>query len=514
MTRNTKIVKKIVALFLVLLLSIDSLAAVVSDNDGSAFITKAEFDSLKNDFQSQIDQYNTNIDSKIDNAIALYFAGLTVSQAPIVLIDNINAALGGTCWFKNSFPGVGLATITPELNWSLKRDYVYREWSGITWSPKIQYSSSQIIAGTQLCWSSDTVATRICFKESAYPLSNKSNFTSLQIGEDWSSWWGATQGAYTTMVPISNSISGNSAGSGSVWISEMKPSGLRILKEYCTSIYPRQTVNFHVKSWGNKSGTYNKSRFDAFYVNAGGLGWTTVLPTINIPQLNTWSVKMMGDAPDTIGYKQWYELRQDLAKKNDGQDYSIYMWGSNANTNLYWIDSRISPEVSSSPTSKGANDSKSTFYALRYPATGPELSLNTLSGQAFSYYPISISTTRNNAYNFANIYLSNYFNENIYIDNGIPIINTLQDNQRIKIKIKFKTSSGSGRVHFSISDQKFNNNTFSSSATIRVSDVIDAGVEKTIEIDTNNKGYIWLTCYAEANDVNAAVDTLAALLET
>ena len=190
------------------------------------------------------------------------------------------------------------------------------------------------------------------------------------------------------------------------------------------------------------------------------------------------------------------------------------MWGSNANTNLYWIDSRISPEVSSSPTSKGANDSKSTFYALRYPATGPELSLNTLSGQAFSYYPISISTTRNNAYNFANIYLSNYFNENIYIDNGIPIINTLQDNQRIKIKIKFKTSSGSGRVHFSISDQKFNNNTFSSSATIRVSDVIDAGVEKTIEIDTNNKGYIWLTCYAEANDVNAAVDTLAALLET
>ncbi len=46
MTRNTKIVKKIAALFLVLFLSIDSFAAVVSDNDGSAFITKAEFDAL------------------------------------------------------------------------------------------------------------------------------------------------------------------------------------------------------------------------------------------------------------------------------------------------------------------------------------------------------------------------------------------------------------------------------------------------------------------------------------
>ena len=38
-------------------------AAVVADNDGSAFITKAEFDSLKNNFQSQIDAYNSNIDS-------------------------------------------------------------------------------------------------------------------------------------------------------------------------------------------------------------------------------------------------------------------------------------------------------------------------------------------------------------------------------------------------------------------------------------------------------------------
>ena len=70
MKRSTRIVKKLLALFLVVLMSIESLGAVVSDNDGSAFITKAEFDSLKNDFQSQIDQYNTSIDAKIDGAIA------------------------------------------------------------------------------------------------------------------------------------------------------------------------------------------------------------------------------------------------------------------------------------------------------------------------------------------------------------------------------------------------------------------------------------------------------------
>ena len=65
---------------MVLLLSIENFAAIVSDNDGSAFITKAEFDSLKNDFQSQIDQYNTSIDSKIDGAIASYLAGISVSK--------------------------------------------------------------------------------------------------------------------------------------------------------------------------------------------------------------------------------------------------------------------------------------------------------------------------------------------------------------------------------------------------------------------------------------------------
>lgn len=69
-----------VALFLVLLLSIESFGAVVSDNDGSAFITKAEFDSLKINFQSQIDQYNTSIDSKIDGAIASYLAGIDVKK--------------------------------------------------------------------------------------------------------------------------------------------------------------------------------------------------------------------------------------------------------------------------------------------------------------------------------------------------------------------------------------------------------------------------------------------------
>ena len=83
--------KKLLALFLVVLMSIESFGAVVGDNDGSAFITKAEFDSLKNDFQSQIDQYNTSIDSKIDGAIASYLAGIKLdkveTETPLCYFD-------------------------------------------------------------------------------------------------------------------------------------------------------------------------------------------------------------------------------------------------------------------------------------------------------------------------------------------------------------------------------------------------------------------------------------------
>lgn len=79
-TFKSCIFKKITTIILCFILCIDCFAAVVSDNDGSAFISKAEFDSLKNNFQSQLDQYNSGIDSKIDSAIAGYLAGIKADK--------------------------------------------------------------------------------------------------------------------------------------------------------------------------------------------------------------------------------------------------------------------------------------------------------------------------------------------------------------------------------------------------------------------------------------------------
>lgn len=88
-------IKKIIKnVFVMFLMSANVYAAIVSDNDGSAFITKAEFDSLRNDFQTQLNTYNVSIDSKIDSAIASYLAGIKVDtqvELPSIL-NNINQA--------------------------------------------------------------------------------------------------------------------------------------------------------------------------------------------------------------------------------------------------------------------------------------------------------------------------------------------------------------------------------------------------------------------------------------
>lgn len=85
--KRKKMVKSVLCILFVILLTASSFASVVSDNDGSAFITKAEFDSLKNDFQSQIDSYNSSIDSKIDGAIASYLSGIRVSKKTQFKLD-------------------------------------------------------------------------------------------------------------------------------------------------------------------------------------------------------------------------------------------------------------------------------------------------------------------------------------------------------------------------------------------------------------------------------------------
>ena len=78
------ILRKKILLFIIILFIFETNAAIVSDNDGSAFVTKAEFESLKGNFAGQIKNYETSIDKKVDGAIASYLAGVNLSKKEVL----------------------------------------------------------------------------------------------------------------------------------------------------------------------------------------------------------------------------------------------------------------------------------------------------------------------------------------------------------------------------------------------------------------------------------------------
>ena len=136
------IIKKLTCVLVCSLLSFNAFAAAVSDNDGTAFITKPEFDSLKSEFQSELNGYNANIDSKITDAISSYLAGLKVSKEPGVLYTSVQSSLGSNLRFLNNFATewtIGTSTDTPSVAAVHQRSYRYKknasslEWNDCLW---------------------------------------------------------------------------------------------------------------------------------------------------------------------------------------------------------------------------------------------------------------------------------------------------------------------------------------------------------------------------------------------
>lgn len=81
-------------LMLISLSTFYSNASIVSENDGSAFITKSEFEQLKSDFNKQINKYEQSVMAKVDGAIASYLAAIKLEKQDTIdsLIYKANEA--------------------------------------------------------------------------------------------------------------------------------------------------------------------------------------------------------------------------------------------------------------------------------------------------------------------------------------------------------------------------------------------------------------------------------------
>ena len=118
MSNKMKKMSMSLIILLVFTLSINTFSAVVSDNDGSAFISKAEYDSLKSGFQSQLNGYFTSIDQKIDEAISNYLTGIKIT-----VDGNVDALSPGTYWSIGYFDRPRYKQANPLINVRVSRDF-------------------------------------------------------------------------------------------------------------------------------------------------------------------------------------------------------------------------------------------------------------------------------------------------------------------------------------------------------------------------------------------------------
>ena len=85
MRKLINLYKRNIAVFAIVLMSINTFATTAS-NDGSSFVTKAEFDKLMNGFNDRMNEYQAALNAKIDQAVSGYIAGM--SAQAVLQLDN------------------------------------------------------------------------------------------------------------------------------------------------------------------------------------------------------------------------------------------------------------------------------------------------------------------------------------------------------------------------------------------------------------------------------------------
>ena len=160
-------IKKVKFAFIIVVLSAIKInAAIVSDNDGAAFITKAEFDSMRIGFQSQLNTINSSIDNKIEDAISAYISGIKKEKTSKLLVINnewkdvsaINGVLENTFKVPTFDLMFGIMTIQVSAGWGWNDDYYNNYYKSLdqivsaryneTWSWAIQNCYRNLVKPT------------------------------------------------------------------------------------------------------------------------------------------------------------------------------------------------------------------------------------------------------------------------------------------------------------------------------------------------------------------------------
>ena len=483
-------VKKICCLFMALFLSVESFAAVVSDNDGSAFITKAEFDSLKNNFQSQLDAYNTGIDNKIDTAIASYLAGITVDMEPSELWSSIMYATNNKFrWASFNLPESSTAAnIVNNTVVNTTRYHNHPECNAYTGyrahgnrggDPTGRSGVIYQVGDTAEHAKGVTGEAGLCAR--SYVLDGG---TYVQEYTSWSNGYHGAISSLTTSAKSNTFYNSNivTTGKGKLWDFNILPNGEIELKKYNSSAYIDNTVEIIGYTYKNNTVAKNSwSNFSSIYCTANGVNYTTGI-TINVPRGTKYKGGTTGSIPSSNPYGQtsnWNYGKQTISwkKVDDGIDYSFYYWGTNTLQTAYGITNESEPDWASVPQVTGystgtSTSARHTYKRVYFPYTGDTTENVQISNIKYTYYDPKVIPQWATLNYIENQYVSDQAAEVVRHGQGAPAIKAESDDAHVKVKdIKLylydkgnPTTPIGGDVRFMISKNKFNNGAFASAS--------------------------------------------------
>lgn len=483
-------VKKICCLFMALFLSVESFAAVVSDNDGSAFITKAEFDSLKNNFQSQLDAYNTGIDNKIDTAIASYLAGITVDMEPSELWSSIMYATNNKFrWASFNLPESSTAAnIVNNTIVNTTRYHNHPECNAYTGyrahgdrggDPTGKSGVIYQVGDTATHAKGVTDESGLCARSYVFD-----GGTYVQEYTSWDSGYHGAISSLTTSAKSNTFYNSNivTTGKGKLWDFNILPNGEIELKKYNSSAYIDNTVEIIGYTYKKNTVAKNSwSNFSSIYCTANGANYTTGI-TINVPRGTKYNGGTTGSIPSSNPYGQtsnWNYGKQTISwkKVDDGIDYSFYYWGTNTLQTAYGITNESEPDWASVPQVTGystgtSTSARHTYKRVYFPYTGDTTENVQISNIKYTYYDPKVIPQWATLNYIENQYVSDQAAEVVRHGQGAPAIKAESDDAHAKVKdIKLylydkgnPTTPIGGDVRFMISKNKFNNGAFASAS--------------------------------------------------
>ena len=501
--------KKLLALFLVVLMSIESFAAVVSDNDGSAFITKAEFDSLKNDFQSQLDLYNSSIDSKIDNAIASYLAGIKVNVEPINLIERFEEGTGKKQVWLYELPGVGVSSVTNNVLQTVDCEFNIERCNNLTvktqlWEGAANQSSYwwSTLLWPSSYWRDNTGWNDTYAKATAGSFDGYIGYKDLPTGNFSGTPTTTSPATYAFFPQNTTTIERSSTGAGSGWLWQNFGNGKYNLKYYCAALYPNFNVVWRLHYYKKFPVTTT-----SHYYTASGLTTSGLSMTENSTLESVWgatnAVGSQASSRTDKNLRNYAQISSSLVKTNNGTNYLNYVWGLDANTQIYGNDEDYIPNLSSSDlTLQTTADTKYQNQAFQ------KEGLKTFE----SSYPIVRQKVKLRKYDMIHLPLSYFSNntlsniaatETVYNGNGAPCYNCPDDDIKARGKIKLTTTSGSCHCNVKISDKPFNNGNIASDGHEILNITISTGVEESFALENMNKGnyYIFIKNNTNTNPI-------------